>query len=248
MKRKVFKILSLFLLLNFILIAGANATNDDFSINVPDNYTKTAQNVYARTDQNNFNIQITENTDGKFYYNERFLNEIVSQMSNQFNESLRASKDRIKETFKESLTDEQVDAIIDSIKFKGVVSKEITTFTKNIYPAFHYTLSYSMNNTDFLADIYQTGSGDKIYTLTFTQATNDYLKSDEVKAIMNSFTINNYIKVASDENVEEDDDTKNIIIDAAIGGAVGAIIVGIVGLIKFLSKKNKKEKPDVFGF
>ncbi len=244
---KLFKIF-LLLFLPFSMLMTVNASNDglssDFTIDVPDGYIEVVKNNFAKQDGNNFNIQITEVVVGNFSYTEEILNQTVDEMSTQMDELLDQNRDALREQYEGVLTEEEVDEIIDSIEYKGVVSKEITSFTKNNYPSFHYVISYSMNDVDYSAEIYQTISGSKLYTLTFTEVADNYLESDEVKDIVDSFTIENYNDTTASGNEVDEDFTTKLVCYIALGLGIG-IVIGLGFILLGKKKKDNTENQNL---
>lgn len=239
MKNKFVKVVVAILFVVMPLVSVKAYSKSDYEVAFPDSYTEVVNNSFARKDGNNFNIQISSNESEKFYYTENNLNEVVDSVLNDMDTYLDDIKEQFVDKYKGKLTEDQIDAYLDSIKVNDVTSKEVTTFTKNKYPCFHYEFTYSANSKNYIAEIYQTASANKLYTITFTQTSDGYLDSEEVENIVDSFTIPNYVDVSSKED-------SNLILKAMAFGwitylVIGTVVVvGAVVITNLYKKKNKK--------
>ena len=228
----------------FLPIITVNAySSEEYTIVVPDTYTENPKNVFAKQDGNNFNIQITENESGKFYYNDDFLNEITDSFVKDMDLHIDEIKEKVKEQYKGILTEQQIEDYISTIKLNGLVSKEVTTFTKNNYPAFHYVMNYTYGETNYNIEFYQLASDNKIYTLTITGIDDTYRNSDEIKEILDSFTITNYTDVSASEK-EYNLEKINSFVKTGWGNSIiiGIIIIGLASSISIYLKKQKNKK------
>lgn len=228
----------------FLPIITVNAySSEEYNIVVPDSYTENPENVFVKQDGNNFNIQITENESGKFYYNDDFLNQITDSFVKEMDLYIGQIKEKVKEQYKGIMTEQQIEDYISTIKLNGLVSKEVTTFTKNNYPVFHYVMNYTFGDADYNVEFYQLASDKKIYTVTITGVDDTYRKSDEVKEILNSFTITNYVDVSADED-EYNLDKLNSFLKTSWGISIiiGIIVISLATIISIYLKKQKNEK------
>lgn len=218
-------------------------SSEDYTIVVPDTYTENPANVFVKQDGNNFNIQITPNETGEFYYTDDFLKEITDSIINDMGSYIDEVKESVKKQYKGILTEKQIDDYIRTIKFNGIVSKEVTTFTKNNYPVFHYIMNCTFGELNYNVELYQLASDKKIYTITITGINDDYRNSDEVKEIINSFTITNYVDASSDEN-EYNLEGLISFLKKSWGASliVGVLVIGSTTVISIYLKKQKKVK------
>ncbi len=228
----------------FLPIITVNAySRDNYTIEVPDTYTENPENVFAKKNGNNFNIQITKNESGKFYYNDDFLNEITDSFVNDMDLYIDKIKEGVKEQYKGILTEEQIEDYISTIKLNGLVSKEVTTFTKNNYPAFHYVMNYTFGEANYNVELYQLASENKIYTVTITGIDDTYRNSDEVKKILDSFTITNYVDVALTENQYNVDKLIDYLKTSwGISITIGVLVVASATAVSIYLKKQQKIK------
>lgn len=119
-------------------------------------------------------------------------------------------------------TQKMLDELANEFESDGSVkinNKEITKCTKNNYKCFHITSTYLGIDCDQYAIV----SGDKIYTLTLSSGDKEDFNRDEMKGIINSFTINDY---------KEPQEGLNPAIIGAIIGAGVVLVIGIVSVIK----------------
>ena len=107
-----------------------------------------------------------------------------------------------------------------------IKKKEITNCTKNNYKCMHLMSEIY----GCVCDQYAVVSGNKIYTITVAVVDEKDLESDDVKAIVNTFTLKDY--------KEPKQGFSPILIGAIVGAGVG-LLLGIIAAIK---KKKEKEK------
>ena len=216
-------------------------SSDDYTIVVPNTYTENPANVFVKQDGNNFNIQITPNETGKFYYNDDFLDQITGSIINDMDLYIDEVKEKVKEQYKGILTEKQVDDYISTIKFNGIVSKEVTTFTKNNYPVFHYVMNCTLGEANYNVELYQLASDKRIYTITITGVDDTYRTSDEVKQILDSFTITNYVDASSSENEYNLDKLTSFIKTSWGVSLITGILVIVSATVVSLYLKKQKE-------
>lgn len=228
----------------FLPIITVNAySSEDYTIVVPDTYTENPENVFAKQDGNNFNIQITENNIGKFYYTDDFLNQVTDSIITDMDLYIDEVKEDLKEQYKGILTEQQIEDYISNIKLNGVVFKEVTTFTKNNYPVFHYIVNYTVSGASCNVELYQLASDKKIYTLTITGVDDTYRTSDEVKQILNSFTITNYVDASSNENEFNLDELISFLKTSwGVSLIIGMLVIVSASVISIYLKKTKRIK------
>lgn len=203
MKKSILITIVMLLILSVATSVNAYSTSD-YSIDVPDTFKKVTSAAYSKEDGSSFNIQVTPyNEKEGDPYNQRTLDKLVDELAKG----------------------------ISNFKFNSADVKEITKCTKNNYKCFHVLSNFSMGYNNFYCDQYAIVSGNKIYTLTLGSFDKEDFNKDEMKGIIDSFTIKNYKEPKSQMSPT--------LITAIIGAGVGALL-GLVSVIK-----NKKENAKV---
>lgn len=141
----------------------------------------------------------------------------VKAHNSKLNGSLdKALKELLEETCKLSI-------------YSNVETKEVSKYTNNKYKGIHIIAKVS--GSQAYVEQYAFISDKNTYVITFSATSKDYFSSDEVKSMINSFTIPNYKEPKN-----------NSAASLALKGAViGAVIGAIIGGIKAITKKSKEK-------
>lgn len=225
-------LISVILLLVLSIATTVNAySTSDYTVDIPEDYEEVANAVFSAENGNGFNIQITpyeENAGDP--YTDQMLDKLVDEIYTNLDSQKEEIKKQMKETYGSSVTDEELQEYIESFKCNSIDEKEITKCTKNNYKCFHLVSNYSMGDYDYYCDQYSIVSGNKIYTLTLSSEDKEDFEDDEMKGIVDSFTIKDY--------KEPTNKMSPVLIGAITGGVVG-IVLAIVSAMKNKNKNNE---------
>lgn len=228
MKKIITVLMTLILLTSICTYVNAYST-DKYSIDIPDTFAKVVEGSFSNAEGVNVNIQVTPYTyKNEKIYTEQTLNQIEKEMITGIEKELDATKKQLKDQYESYLSEEQINQLMDSFKFEKVETKEISTVTKNNYKCFHLISLCSMGEEKYYSNQYIIFSKTNNYTLTIASSKKEDTETEEMKNVVNSFTINNY-----EEPVQSS--SSNPIL---IGAAVGAVIGGLIGVIKAKKKKE----------
>ncbi len=232
-RNKVFEIIILlcFISLIFNSCCYAYSTNK-YSINVPDNYSISDADSFTDSDGNNINITITTtNNASNFKYTKANLEKLVDMYYTQFDELKMSLKEQLHQKYGYKLSNTQIEEYLSSFKINSVITKEITTFTKNNYKCFHIMLEYSILGEKMYGEQYATASASEIYVLTISHRNINVITNNSTKKEMvDSFTINNYKDVESDSNT---------VLEKILMAAVSVVIIVILYNIIYNRNNNK---------
>lgn len=182
----------------FILILSlCNFTNaystSQYSIDIPSTWTKTAENVFSKSNGDGVNVQITPFTGNAGNpYTQEMLDKLVNEIYNNIDDYREEMKASLKQTYGLYMTDSEINKYVQSFKCNSIDLKEITTCSKNNYKCFHIISNFTMTNYSYYAEQYSIASGNNVFTLTLSSSNKSGLGTSEMKDIVNSFTINNY--------------------------------------------------------
>lgn len=145
------------------------------------------------------------------------VNVQVKAHNSKINGSLdKALKELLEETCKLSI-------------YSDIETKEVSKYTNNKYKGIHIIAKVS--GSQVYVEQYAFISDKNTYVITFSSTSKDYFSSDEVKSMIDSFTIPNYKKPQN-----------NSALSVTLRGAlIGAVVGAIIGGIKAIKKKSKKE-------
>lgn len=232
MKKSILVTLVLVLILSIATSVNAYSTSD-YTVDIPEDYEEDAPGVFSTEDgTNSFNVQITP-YDEKVGdpYNEKMLNDLVDEIYSGLENQKDEIKKEMKATYGSSVSDAEINEYIASFKCNSIDVKEITKCTKNNYKCFHLISNYTMGDYDYYCDQYSVVSGNKIFTLTLSAPDKDDFNDEEMKGIIDSFTIKNY------------KEPKNTMSPTLIGAIVGAGVGVVLAIVSAM--KNKKQKENV---
>ena len=200
--------ISVALILTGTVITSAYS-GEDYSIDIPDNWSQYGDNAWLDGTGNSINIQI--NFAGFASYDEFYSQKSLDDLERGFMDELESSKAAIKTQMLDQMGDvyseEEINEYVDSIEIEEVFDKEITTFTVNDYPCLH--MKEKVNgillgeDLSYVSDQYFTVSGGKAYVLTITERGD----SSEALDVLNSFTFNNYDPPAAGGSTTDSDST-----------------------------------------
>ena len=163
-------------------------------------------------------------------YTQEQLDKLVDDLYKGVEQYREEMVQTLKQTYGNSVSDLQLRQYVNSFKCNSVELKEITRCTKNNYKCFHIIAYYTMSDYDYYCDQYAIVSGNKIYTLTVSAQNKEDFEKEELKQIVDSFTLKNY--------KEPKDTTTSVLIYVGIGAGVGALI----GIVSYFINKSKKQK------
>lgn len=206
---RLFKRITCFAIIYFtliLLIQNCYSYSDgNYSIDVPNTYTIYPNNYFQKETGENFNINLVSiaNLDTQnFRYNQTNLNAIVEELEKQLQTTTYPY---------------------------NIIEKEITKFSKNNYKCFHIITSVIVDQQVVYSEQYAIGSGEYIYILTITAGTQEYFDTEEVKKIVNSFTINDFNSIEGTSVFE-----KAVIVAISV-----IILLGGYNLIIYIKNKKK---------
>ncbi|MBO4293024.1 MAG: hypothetical protein J5881_01340 [Clostridia bacterium] len=231
MKKSLIISVVVLLLLGIATTVNAYSTSE-FEIDVPDTFKTTATNVFACEDGRNFNITTVRYDEKSGYpYTQATLDKLVNEIYTNLDSQKADIKRQMKITYGTSMSSKAIDEYVNSFKCNSIDVKEITNCTKNNYKCIHILANYAMADTSYYCDQYAIVSGSKIYTLTLSAPEKEDFNSEEMKGILDSFTIKNY---------KEPQDTMSPILIGAIVGAGVGVVLAIVSVIK-KKKENQAQ-------
>ena len=135
--------------------------------------------------------------------------------------------------------EEIVNPIVESMKYEDCLVKELSTFTKNSYPCFHYISIFSSNGENAYTEQFQFVSGKTLYTISISSKDKEFFNKEEIKNAINSFTLNNYEEYAFANSKSNE---VNIIHDSIKDGLIyGCLFIVIGGIYKVINKQKSKK-------
>lgn len=208
-------------------------STDDFSINIPNDYTQITKNFFCNDEGDNINIQISSYPTNQNPYTLDVLNMLADEMS-KGNVSRDALIENFKRQYSSYFSESEIEELVSSFQVNSIAPKEISFCTKNNYRCLHIVMNASMLDYNYIVSQYVIFSKDKSFVLTIGVNEKEKLDSSEIKDILNSFTIFNYEKPAKSEEKEEkesfvSDDVINNMIISAISATIIVIISKIIG-------------------
>lgn len=229
MKKSIFISIVVLLILSIATSVSAYSTSD-YTVDLPDNFEEVSTAVFTAENGNGFNVQTTPYDEkAGDPYTEKMLNDLEKEIYSGIEKQKSEIKKQMKLTYGSSVTDAEIEEYISSFKCNSIDVKEITKCTKNNYKCFHLVSNYTMGDYDYYCDQYSIVSGNKIYTLTLSAQDKKDFENEDMKGIINSFTIKNY---------KEPKNTMSPTLIGAITGGIVGIVLAIVSAIK--NKKNKQ--------
>ena len=231
-------LLFVFILSIFTRIYAYNTS--EFSITVPGTYKEETENSFSKEDGTNVNVQITPSKGvDAINYTEKELNYLVNQIETKFDSYKDELKVELKKQYGNSVSEERINEVVQNFKCNSIDKKEITTATKNKYKCYHIIANISAGTYSYYIDQYSFASNNKFYTLTASAQELSTLETDEIKGIIDSFTIVNYKAPKGTTGLSK---TMKKIIPVIVCAIVG----GILGAInKMRMKKETKSEESV---
>lgn len=238
---KKISLIVMFLVMSFALITcvGAYSTSK-YSIDIPSTYIKTAEGAFSKLNGDNISISVTT-IDGKmeYPYTEKNLNELAEELKKQINNNkdlVMSSVENKMYEYNTNVAEDDLKTILDSMNINDIDIKEITTISKNNYKCFRIRANCQVIGYTAYIDQYYVFSRNDLYIITNTMSSKEELDSQEIKDILNSFTISNY-----KEPVKDSVFSKAIVRDFIVGGVVGAL----GGLIMHICSKKKRKNKEI---
>ena len=168
-------------------------STSDYSIDIPSSYKKADGASFTSEDGTSIKIEeLPFSGSSKGAFSEEFLDGIVKGLYSGVESTKEEMKKNIKEAYGDYLTDSQINEYVKSFKCDSIDKKEVTVATKNQYKCHHVIASFSTVNYSYFIEQYAFISNNKAYTLIIGASEKNKFQSDEVKNIINSFTITNY--------------------------------------------------------
>lgn len=229
--KKILSVLTIFLMLvSLCTFANAYSTSQ-YSIDIPSTWKQNAANSFMGSGKNSANIQITKSTYGMGNpYTQDNLNKLVNELHNNVDAYKNDMVNSLKQTYGTYMSEQKIREYVSTFKCNSVDVSEITTCTKNNYKCFHIIANYEMADYSYYCNQYSIISGNYVFTLTVSASDKTDFDKEEMKGIVDSFTINNY-------QAPSELPFSPIVMGALIGAAVGAVI----GVVNYFRNKKKKE-------
>ena len=216
----------LIIVLTTCIMSVTNAySSTEFKIDVPSTYTEETENNFKNEDGTTISIKKTEeNSLAEINYTEEELKFITDRIEKSFDEYKEKIKAEIKEKQGDSVSDEKIEEVLKDIKW-NIEKKEIIDITKNNYKCFHIVSNISTGETSYYTDQYSIASGNTFYTITISVTEKEELESQEIKNILDSFTIINYKAHKGKQSTSHNKMSSIVIVIVVmiIGAILGAI-------------------------
>lgn len=230
-------------------------SGDKYEIEIPETFSSELnsylENYWGDDEGNSINIQISEiKKANEFQYSEEFLNALVDQIKNNIDQYREEIKKQLIEQYEAGFAglnvskeeiEEIVNPLVEQMEYKDFLVKEVTTFTKNNYPCLHYISNLSIGDENIYTETYQLVSDKTAYTITIASNDVTFFGKQEVKDMINSFTIKDYKEYAF-ANEKTKIKIPTVLIYAIVGGLLGMLSKAIQSLALKKRNKNKEEK------
>ena len=246
------KKVAIFILMIIIFSATISLaySGDKYEIQITDSFSSEInnymENYWGDDEGNSINVQISEiKSANEFQYSEDFLNALTEEIKNNIWKYKAEIKEQLIQQYEAGFSElnvsreeieEVVNPIVENVEYKEFLVKEVTKFTKNNYPCLHYISNLSLGEESVYTETYQLVSDKTAYTLTISSSDPSFFEKQEIKDMVNSFTIKDYKEYAFTK--------KKSIFNSPI---IYYVIVGLVGgtisaLSKFIYEKASKKK------
>ena len=248
MKKNISFIITILIIFLFPIISLAYS-NNNYSIEIPIDFHQFIENQFYDDEGNCITIQTTElKSANEFQYTEKFLNTLIDSMFNSLDDYKIQIKEKLIKQYEDGLAgqnitraeiEEIVNPIVESMKYEDCLVKELSTFTKNSYPCFHYISNISSNGENAYTELFQFVSGKTLYTISISSKDKEFFNKEEIKNAINSFTLNNYEEYAFANSKSNE---VNIIHDSIKDGLIyGCLFIVIGGIYKVINKQKSKK-------
>ena len=241
------------MILIFSVTISLAYSGDKYEIQVPESFSSELnnylENFWGDKDGNSINIQISElKNANEFQYSEDFLKALTDEVTNNIDKYRAEVKEQMIAEYEKSFSElnipreeieKMVNPIVEKMEYKDFLVKEVSTFTKNNYPCLHYISNLSIGDESLYTETYQVVSDKTAYTLTITSHDSNFFEKQEVKDMINSFTIKDYKEYAftnKDSKKSKKNPFMRVIIYAVVGGVLSVIAKAVQ--LKAM-KKNK---------
>lgn len=202
-------------------------STNDYSIDIPVNFEKDEIELPGNY----------KSDDASFYYsynsnmqNINIVREYIGEINNfSYN---KESLDKVTEAF-----NDKGDAFYGFEVRHSVINSKIITFGKSNYNGFYLRSVIAINSVPLFVDQYITISGNYMYGITICSKQLDYLNSTEVKNVVKSFKIENYIPI--------DGSTPTFKIVLIIVASIVILLLIIIFVAEMINtiKRKIKSKP-----
>lgn len=213
-------IISILLFFMIFISKSMGYSTNDYTINIPSNYKRDEEGNFSYVSSNSLNnigIEVNYFEDTEYFkYTQEFLDLALETINNQ-----------------------NFISYGHNVHFSATDS-DITTFGKDKYKCFFIESILTIKNIPFWVNQYLVISGNYAYTLTIMSSDADYLKSSEVKNIVNSFEIYDFRPV--------DDAMYYFRKIISVISCVVVFVLIIILLIKIVDSKRKKYKNNPINF
>ena len=211
-------------------------SNEYYSIDIPSGYTEGAENFFSNEEGLNINIIIDSHSYKGEVYTEEHMEDLVEGVKELSQKDMLNILQTINNTYNLNYTNEELNELAKDMEIENTTVKEISTFSKNNYPCFHWILKISVGDYYYYANQYGVFSKNNYFILTITGNDTEYFESSEIIKTINSFTINNY------EEVEP----KMTIWEKVISSMISTMIIVGIGALFNRNKNNAlKEKQTI---
>ena len=235
---------AIIMIITFSPVINFAYSGDKYEIEILDSFSSELnnyiENYWGDEEGNSINIQISEiKSANQFQYSEEFLNGLINEIKNNIDQYKTEIREKLIHQY-EGLSEldipreeieKVVNPIVENMEYKDFLVKEITTFTKNNYPCLHYISNLSLGDQNIYTETYQVVSDKTAYTLTISSNDYNFFSKQEVKDMINSFTIKDYKEYAF-ANKNKRNIINSFVVYFLVGGTMGVIA-------KFI--QNKKQ-------
>ena len=243
MVKKVVTFIILMIILFSTTISLAYS-GDKYEMEIPDMFSSELNqymaNYWGDDEGNSVNIQFTEvKNANEFQYSEEFLNALTDEIKNNIGQYKAQIKEELINQYESGLSgldisrediEKIVDPLVESMEYKDFLVKEVTTFTKNNYPCLHYISNLSLGNENMYNETYQFVSDKTGYTITIASNDPKFFEKQEIKDMINSFTVKDYKEYAFNENKDtksKDTDNKSALESIKNTSTIVAIVFAV---------------------
>lgn len=215
-------------------------SNEYFSISIPSNYVQVSDFSFINENGNTIDIQINHHNYVGNPYTEENLNELIKGTYSALDSYKNDANKKIKAEYGNYLSDNEIAEYIEATKINFIDKKEISTITKSNYKCFDIITNYSIADSNHYMEQYFIVSGSNIFVISISTKNKEYLESNEIKNIINSFIIYDYEEPSFVSGIFSD----NFIDDTITDIITIFILVIISSIVAYFNKKNKKLKNE----
>lgn len=203
MKKKIAIIhLLILVIISLTSTSTYSYSTEQYNISLPSSYTQISTNTFADAQGNSINLNIKqEQADKGFKYEQKYLDKLLDGFTtNQFKQGIIKGLNDALNNCDIYLTDEELLQIYNQMDI-NIENASITTCTKNNYQCFYVEYTAQLNNTKSYVAQYIIISQNYSYVISISTNNKNYLKSTELKEIINSITLKNYQEIEENETI-----------------------------------------------